>query len=110
MQGGIGTDRFVVAWDLTTEGGANASAQDGDARNAPIVGATAELPDASVVRVEVPGDIDDVLVRDFAGAARLRQTTRRIFTHYMPRGYKVTGFSHLMPEDRYFYILSRNDS
>ena len=112
MQGGIGTDRFVVAWDLTTEGGANAhaSAQNADARSAPIVGATSDLPDTNVVRVEVPGDIDDVIARDFAAASRLRQTTRRIFTHYMPRGYKVTGFSHLMPEDRYFYILSRNDS
>ena len=111
MQGGIGTDRFVVAWDLITEGGANAraSAQDTNARTAPIVGATSELPDEPVVRVEVPTDIDDLLARDFAGAVRLRQTTRRIFTHYLPRGYSVTGFSHLMPEDRYFYILSRND-
>lgn len=110
MQGGIGTDRFVVAWDLVTEGGANAraSAQDGDARNAPIAGA--ELPDAKVVRVEVPGNVNDLIARDLPAAARLRQTTRRLFTHYLPRGYTVTGFSHLMPEDRYFYILSRNAS
>lgn len=120
MQGGIGTDRFVVAWDLVTDGGANAraSAHAGDAQNAPIVDSLApesargapELPDADVVRVEVPSDIDDVIARDLAVAARLRKTTRRIFTHYLQRGYRVTGFSHLMPEDRYFYILSRNDS
>jgi predicted GNAT superfamily acetyltransferase len=121
MQGGIGTDRFVVAWDLVTEGGANAraSVHAGDAQNAPIVdglaaestrGASApELPDTDVVRVEVPSDIDEVIARDLAVAARLRRTTRRIFTHYMQRGYRVTGFSHLTPEDRYFYILSRND-
>jgi predicted GNAT superfamily acetyltransferase len=120
MQGGIGTDRFVVAWDLVTEGGANAraSANAGDAPNAPIVDSLApegvrgapELPDTDVVRVEVPSDIDELIARDLAAAARLRRTTRRIFTHYLQRGYRVTGFSHLMPEDRYFYILSRNDS
>ena len=117
MQGGIGTDRFVVAWDLVTEGGANApaSAHAADAQNAPnapiVDGLAPEgaLPDTDVVRVEVPSDIDEVIARDLAVAARLRRTTRRIFTHYMQRGYRVTGFSHLMPEDRYFYILSRND-
>jgi len=114
MQGGIGTDRFVVAWDLVTEGGANApaSAHTGDAQNPPIVDGLAPegaLPDTDVVRVEVPSDIDEVIARDLAVAARLRRTTRRIFTHYLQRGYRVSGFSHLMPEDRYFYILSRND-
>ena len=68
------------------------------------------MPDANVVRVEVPSDLDDMIARDLPAAARLRQTTRRIFTHYLPRGYKVTGFSHVMPDDRYFYILSRNAS
>ena len=112
LHGGIGTDRFVVAWDLTTEGGANAGAStaDSDARTAPIVNDAAELPNADVVRVEVPPDIEDVIDRDLAAASTLRQSTRRIFTHYLHRGYKVTGFSHLTPEDRYFYILSRNAS
>jgi predicted GNAT superfamily acetyltransferase len=125
LHGGIGTDRFVVAWDLATEGGANAkspgAAHDADARDAPIVNTLApagtrstasapELPDAHVVRVEVPGDIEEVIARDLAAATRLRETTRRIFTHYMSTGYRITGFSHLVPEDRYFYILSRNDS
>jgi predicted GNAT superfamily acetyltransferase len=121
LHGGIGTDRFVVEWDLLTEGGANArpavhdgharDAHDTDERTAPIVNSLApDLPDVAVVRVEVPSNIDEVIDRDLAAAARLRQTTRRIFTHYMPRGYTITGFSHLMPEDRYFYILSRNAS
>jgi len=111
LHGGIGTDRFIVEWDLMSEGGANAHAtvHDDAERTAPIVnGLAPELPDVAVVRVEVPSDIDDVIDHDLAAAARLRQATRRIFTHYLPRGYKITGFSHLMPEDRYFYILSRN--
>lgn len=122
LHGGIGTDRFVVAWNLAVEGGANGQGgtmQDDPAwRALPIVndiaaaahGATApaQLPDVGMVRVEVPSDIDDVIARDIGVAARLRETTRRVFTHYMGRGYDITGFSHHMPEDRYFYILSRN--
>jgi predicted GNAT superfamily acetyltransferase len=60
--------------------------------------------------VEVPGDIDAVIARDISAAAGLRASTRRIFTHYMHRDYGVSGFFHLMPDDRYFYILTRNDS
>lgn len=115
LHGGIGTDRFVVAWDLTTEGGANgraaAATNDGDGRDAPIANAfapAAELPDVDTIRVEVPADIDTVIARDISTAAELRETTRRVFTHYMDRGYNITGFSHLTPEDRYFYSLSRN--
>lgn len=125
LHGGIGTDRFIVAWDLTTDGGANgsesAAESDAAARAAPLVnaldsggapnaGPASELPDAGVVRVEVPADIDDVIARDLSVAARLRESTRRVFTHYMTHGYRVTGFSHIMPDDRYFYILSRNAS
>jgi predicted GNAT superfamily acetyltransferase len=122
LHGGIGTDRFVVAWNLAVEGGANgragAATEDQAWRELPIVNtlvagergttAPAELPDVDAVRVQVPSDIDDVITRDIRVAARLRETTRRVLTHYMGRGYGVTGFSHCMPEDRYFYILSRN--
>jgi len=122
LHGGIGTDRFVVAWDLPRDGGANAAASAGsdpDARDAPIAnavapgsarGPSAKLPDADVIRVEVPPDIDAVIARDVSTAAMLRESTRRIFTYYMDRSYRITGFSHLTPDDRYFYILSRNGS
>jgi predicted GNAT superfamily acetyltransferase len=124
LHSGLGTDRFIVAWDLTRDGGANTGAAadvDTAAREAPLataqalgggrgVAPAAELPDADVVRVEVPGDIDAVVARDISIAANLRASTRRIFTHYMNRHYRVSGFSHLTPDDRYFYILSRNAS
>ncbi|HEY2896282.1 MAG TPA: hypothetical protein VGJ12_04030 [Gemmatimonadaceae bacterium] len=122
LHSGLGTDRFIVAWDLTKDGGANTRSEadvESDARQAPIANALAagvgrsagpamELPDADVVRVEVPADIDAVLARDVSVAATLRESTRRIFTYYMDRHYRVAGFSHLTPDDRYFYILSRN--
>jgi predicted GNAT superfamily acetyltransferase len=122
LHSGLGTDRFIVAWDLTKDGGANTRSEtevESAVLEAPIANALttgdgasppAELPDADVVRVEVPANVDAVIARDLAAAARLRATTRRIFTHYMDRHYRVSGFSHLMPGDRYFYILSRNGS
>ena len=124
LHSGLGTDRFIVAWDLTKDGGANTRGEadvESDVRDAPIAnaltfggrhasGSAAELPDVDVVRVEVPADIDAVLARDVSLAATLRESTRRIFTHYMERNYRVSGFSHLMPDNRYFYILSRNAS
>ena len=117
LHSGLGTDRFIVAWDLTKDGGANTQSDallESVIREAPIAnadgraGGAADLPDTDVVRVEVPGDIDAVLARDVSVAAALRESTRRIFTHYMDRDYRVSGFSHLTPDDRYFYILSRN--
>ena len=113
LHSGLGTDRFIVAWDLTKDGGANTRSEadvESDVRNAPIAGPATELPDADLVRVEIPADIDAVLARDVSVAATLRTSTRRIFTHYMDRHYRVAGFSHLTPDDRYFYILSRNGS
>jgi predicted GNAT superfamily acetyltransferase len=121
LHSGLGTDRFIVAWDLTKDGGANTQSGtelESAVREAPIAnalafgdgraGPAAQLPDADVVRVEVPADIDAVVARDLSIAAALRESTRRIFTHYMDRNYRVSGFSHLTPDDRYFYILSRN--
>jgi predicted GNAT superfamily acetyltransferase len=122
LHSGLGTDRFIVAWDLTKDGGANAAGSEPESavRDAPIAnalsfgdgraGPAVELPDVDVVRVEVPADIDTVIARDISVAAALRESTRRIFTHYMDRHYRVSGFSHLTPENRYFYILSRNAS
>jgi predicted GNAT superfamily acetyltransferase len=125
LHGALGTDRFVVAWDLTRGGGANgrsadlASGHDNAHADAPVVnsitreGGVSETPvlelvDAPVVRVEIPPDIEQTIAGDYDAAVTLREVTRRAFCHYMGRGYKVTAFSHLIVEDRYFYILSRS--
>lgn len=125
LHGALGTDRFVVAWDLTRDGGANgrtanlARGQENDHADAPVVnlltreGGMAETPvlelvDSPVIRVEVPPDIEPIIAGDYDAAVKLREATRRAFCHYMGSGYKVTAFSHLIREDRCFYILSRN--
>ena len=125
LHGALGTDRFVVAWDLSTENGADRRATAPTAASgnlhssAPVVNnvvpkgdagemAASGLVDAPVVRVEVPTDIEQIIASDFNAAMKLRDATRRAFSHYMGRGYKITAFSHRMPEDRCFYILSRS--
>lgn len=125
LHGALGTDRFVVAWDLTTEHGAKgraaglAAGADGEFTDVPVVNSMAREPGAvetpaaepvhaPVVRVEIPPDIEQLIAGDYEAALKLREVTRRAFSHYMGCGYKVTAFSHRMPEDRYFYILSKS--
>lgn len=100
LHSGVGTDRFIVEWDLTT------------ARSeVPHSHATAHAPPSSLVvnRVEtgavqtndalhevyivVPDDIHDVIATAPEGAALWRETTRKAFLWYLERGYQVTGFT-----------------
>ena len=98
----IGTDRFVVAWDLAEErvegGGRAADSASWD--ESPIVNAPAKaggppaerpLLDAPALRVQIPADVHALIVADPATAAAWRTTTRRAFTHYLPRGWSVVG-------------------
>lgn len=118
LHSALGTDRFVVAWDLGTEpDGSGHVTGAGDMRSAapivnqpqhgtpgiPVIG---ELPDVPSVRVEVPSDIQQVIATDTDAARKWRETTRRALTWYMARGYRVTAFSHTRPDDRCYYTLA----
>ena len=90
----IGTDRFVVAWDLRERGApAPAATRDERAwRETPIVGVPrAPLPDAPALRVAIPADIHAVIAADPSAAAAWRDATREAFTRYLPRGWRVVG-------------------
>jgi predicted GNAT superfamily acetyltransferase len=89
----IGTDRFVVAWDLAAPPGAPpAPEMDGRWPAAPVVSMpAASLPDAPAVRIEIPPDIHAVIAADPTVAAGWRAATRRAFTHYLERGWRVVG-------------------
>ncbi len=115
----LGTDRFIVAWDIAgggmAEEPARASTLPADIEAAPIVNAPLEpggfpsagaLPDAVVVRVEIPGDLQDVLARSRDLALRWRETTRRAFLWYLARGYAVSAFGRDTASDRRFYVLT----
>ncbi len=115
----IGSDRFVVRWDLNAgAGGGSPSprtteevtadaplvvAQDDATGNQP---ATVEWPgDHTVVRVEIPTDIQALKLVMPDVARRWRVTTRRVFRSYLGAGYRVAGFYTDAESQRCFYYL-----
>ena len=96
----IGTDRFVVVWELAEEPRAERGRSPIDWDAAPIVNAPAApgaqpaerpLPDVPALRVAIPADIHAVIRADPATAAAWRATTRRAFIRYLERGWRVAG-------------------
>lgn len=114
LHAALGTDRFIVAWTLDAPPPAGAAAASSDGSGPVVVNrvgddgrpATGALPDAPEVRVEVPPDIDALIDRDHEVAQAWRATTRRAFTWYLGRGYRVTGLSVMPDSGRSFYLLS----
>jgi len=88
----IGSDRFVVEWDL--EGSRDRAMEgsgDRGTERALISTETDPLPDAGVVQVAVPADIQALKAQDPDAARGWRASTRRAFEHYLARGYTITG-------------------
>lgn len=132
---GLGTDRFLVAWDLESyrpsgtnrareaapgaSGPAPSSQEDADpsgpapdgvpAHAAPPSGGSGEGPASAppVVRVEIPSDIHAVREEDPDAAAEWRERTRDAFLSRLDGGYRVIGF--VPGPDRAFYVLARED-
>lgn len=134
QQGTGSTDRFIVAWDLTSEpaaaagaGGEHAAGSAGAAGEAAVAAAPvvnvsrdgsgrtpvpvpAARVDAPLVRVQVPADIHR-LAMDDAGAERAwRASTRDAFTWYLGRGYRVAAFVRGEDDGRYDYVLAAGDA
>ena len=118
LHGELGTDRFIVAWDLVQEGVADEPAPSLPevAASAPVINAPSEpggfpcvgmLLDAAIVRVEIPADLPEVLARSRELALRWRETTRRAFLWYLARGYTVRTFGRDAGGERRFYVLAR---
>lgn len=108
---GIGTDRFVALWLLDSErverrvAGLAASADTAalasraeaalrvdDRSGAPRPVDVDTLPDADVVRVPIPSNIDTLKAADPGLAVGWRTATRRVFTHYLDAGFEVREF------------------
>lgn len=102
----IGSDRFVVSWNLDTPAPIPPDATPHDAPR--ILGAGAPLPDAPAVLVGIPGDIQQLKQADPAGARGWRTATRRAFEHYLPRGYAVTDFVRGAGDAPGTYVLTRD--
>jgi len=130
---GIGSDRFVVAWHIggqssraTDASTADARAQSGsdvrtpdsaardarvlnasDDRGVPTIPQLPQRPAESVLRVEIPLEIDRIQATSLRDAARWRATTRAAFTWVLQHSYAVTGFYRDAERGHAFYVLSR---
>ena len=110
---GVGTDRFIVAWEV--DGGPRPAGAEEAARLAeraadapiinplgaeglPVLPAVAGRP--PVVRIAVPDSIELVQAQSTEHAARWRASTRAAFQWALGAGYRVTGF---VREDRARY-------
>ena len=64
---------------------------------------TVALPDAPVVRIAIPHDLESLPLE-----ARIawRAATRKAFTHYLGRGYGVVGFQRARDGQAPYYELA----
>jgi predicted GNAT superfamily acetyltransferase len=108
----VGTDRFIVAWDLSRDPPAVARhhglASPPPAslvvnRTDPPEAAPASMPDGNDVYIAVPGDIQEVIVAKPELARGWRESTRKAFLRYLPRGYRVNGFDRT-PDQGYYHL------
>ena len=104
---GVGTDRFIVAWDI--DGPHGIVAEDAAHESLPLsdrpilnpVGddglpSVAEVPGGmrpTVVRIAVPEAIEAVQSESVEHAARWRASTRRAFLWAIEAGYRVVAFA-----------------
>jgi predicted GNAT superfamily acetyltransferase len=84
----IGTDRFIVRWDLAA------------APRRPRVRRAA-------ARIEIPRDIHRLRDGDPALALSWRRNTRRAFLSSMRKGLRVRGFELDAADGRCYYLLAR---
>ena len=106
LQRGLGTDRFVVAWDIVAPGMKGGRVH-GDA---PVInpltkGNVSFGSTHTAVRIEIPADIDAI---PGAEAACWRASTREAFLSYLANGYAVAEFYRDAQTHRCFYILVNN--
>jgi predicted GNAT superfamily acetyltransferase len=119
LHAGLGTDRFVVRWDLDSREVAEASEgrypRPAALPQAPIVNARIEqdipvpielpLPDVNLVLIEIPESINETKRQSYDAGVRWRECTRLAFQYYLGRGMAVTGF-HVIDARRRAYSMS----
>lgn len=122
----LGTDRFIAKWDLartqatgevdraSTSGEAprdeRAEASRGQSESRPVVWApgsdtTLPPPDAELIEVLIPRDIEEVEARSFDEALGWRRSTRRAFNHFLDGHYAIRRF--IPGETHGRYVVSR---
>ncbi len=103
----IGSDRFVVEWDLTRDLDAAPAAPTVERAGAiPVDPASATLPEAAAVRIEIPSDIQRIKTEDPDAARQWRLGTRRALRHYLEHRYRVRGLARAGAGA--WYVLERS--
>ncbi|HYH44490.1 MAG TPA: hypothetical protein VEG34_02305 [Thermoanaerobaculia bacterium] len=116
---GIGTDRFIAAWLITSDEVARRLAEGppdpAEVRrrfeDAPSIGPgmgpgeDEPLPDGPLVRVEIPANVQALKTEDLELARAYRASTRRAFEHYLGVGWRIEDFYR--EGERCFYGVSR---
>lgn len=115
---GMSMDRFVVAWEISNDANKSDDAQRTEVteqrfKGTPVVNENAkpiahkeDWPHASLVRVEVPADIQTIKTHDLQQALAWRATTRAAFLFYEEQKYAVAGFYREAASNRCFYGLA----
>jgi predicted GNAT superfamily acetyltransferase len=115
---GLGTDRFIVAWDIDgtpAEGTTHVSAattKDSPILN-PVVDGRPTVPDLTkhrrdvVVRIAVPAAIEEIQADSLSAATRWRVSTRCAILWAIDAGYRVTGFVR-EDADINYYVCTPN--
>lgn len=111
----IGTDRFIVEWDLASPSVRPRPDPHPAPESAPLVNASVEadgpqpedrpLELAPTVHVAIPGDIQAVKTHTPDLARIWRHNTRRAFQHYLSHGYRVRDFIGTSDTPVHFYRL-----
>jgi predicted GNAT superfamily acetyltransferase len=110
----FGTDRFVVAWPVTSDRGsriADHESRIGDHANAPVLNKSDDAALACalmqpLVRVEIPVDVEQLSLDD---ARAWRQSTRRALLAALENDFVVSGF--VRDDDGHaYYLLPRRES
>lgn len=104
----LGTDRFVVEWNLCDEdrprsASPRSQSSVGSQRSgvdSPVHGP--HLPDA--VEVPIPADIEAVKRTSVAEARGWRASTRRAFVHLLSSGHEVVGFVPGVEHSKYIVV------
>jgi predicted GNAT superfamily acetyltransferase len=102
---GIGTDRFVVAWEVGGEAGKRGS---GDGRGEAGQRGSGAVRTGTEVLVEIPQDIQQLIVADPAAARKWRESTRPAFLRLLADGYRVAGFER-SPAGGFYRLTRGND-
>jgi predicted GNAT superfamily acetyltransferase len=122
LHSGLGTDRFVVEWELRHPRvdrvlSSAARGEPAGVADLPIVSSHAKggrilptegvLPEVATARIEVPEDIQLVKSKSLELGLKWRTTTRRAFLWYLGRRYRVVAFYRDKSSARCFYVVSR---